>query len=63
MHMEMEGERVRQNEVSEVKRHVLSLMPSAASSNEQPNDTLLKGTSTEKKKTKANARFPQTGLI
>lgn len=57
--MEMEGGRARQNEVSEVKRHVLSLMPSAASSNEQPNGTLLKGTSTEK----ANARFPQTGLI
>lgn len=50
MHMEMEGEReggrARQNEV---KHHMLSLMQSAVSSNEQPNVILLKGTSTEKK--------------
>ena len=41
MHMEMEGEReggrARQNEV---KHHMLSLMQSAVSSNEHPNDTL-----------------------
>lgn len=57
MHMEMWGEHERKGSKWGAEYHVAALMQSALSANEHPNDTLLKGSSTEWKKWENTLHF------